>query len=272
MKKSLLHKPRIVRIEKIRNESNTVKSIVFKDRLCASVKPGQFSMIWIPKYDEIPMSLSLDPKSKLPMIVVKNIGEATNALHELSIGDSIGIRGPYGTSFDISNAKRILLVAGGTGIIPLLQIAMESNQKEYKCDIILGAKNVEEILFYDDLKSADCTLCLVTEDGSLGEQGLVVDMIKKSLTGKHDVLMCCGPEPMIKSIIDIVRKTNIGLQASLERIMKCGIGICGSCEISGFRVCKDGPVFGLTELNAMHGVLGNLKRSHSGKLIDFKIN
>ncbi len=272
MKKFLLHKPRIVRIEKIRYESNTVKSIVFKDRSCAYAKPGQFSMIWIPGYDEIPMSLSLDPKSKLPMIVVKNIGEATNALHELSIGDSIGIRGPYGTSFKIGSAKQILLVAGGTGIIPLFQIAMESNRREYECDIILGAKNIEEILFYDDLKSADCSLYPVTEDGSLGEQGLVVDIIKKSLNGKHDVIMCCGPEPMIKSIIDIVRKTDLGLQASLERIMKCGIGICGSCEISGFRVCKDGPVFDLKELNEMYGALGNLKRNHSGKLIDFNTN
>ena len=272
MNKSLFHKPRIVRIEKVRNESNTVKSIIFEDKICSSIKPGQFSMIWIPGYDEIPMSLSLDPKSKMPMIVVKNVGEATNALHELSIGDSIGIRGPYGTCFSVGSAKRILLVAGGTGIIPLLQIAMESNQRQYKCDIILGAKNIKEILFYDDLKSTDCSLYPVTEDGSLGKQGLVIDMIKKSFISNYDILMCCGPEPMIKSIINTVQKINIDLQVSLERIMKCGIGICGSCELTGFRICKDGPVFGLKELNAMYGVLGNLKRSHSGKVIDFNTN
>jgi dihydroorotate dehydrogenase electron transfer subunit len=272
MNNFLLHKPRIVKIMNMRTESNSVKSIVLKDGLFRFAKPGQFSMIWIPGFDEIPMSLSLDPKSKLPMIVVKNVGEATKALHKLSVGESIGVRGPYGSFFNVGNAKRILLVAGGTGIIPLLRIALEANQRTYKCDIVLGAKNMDEILFYNELKSLTCNLYPVTEDGSLGEKGFVIDIVKKRLKGKYDLLMCCGPELMIKSTIDIVRNNDINLQASLERIMKCGIGICGSCELSGFRVCTDGPVFNLKELNEMYNILGNQKRNHSGKIVELNTN
>ncbi len=263
----LTHRPRIIKIERVRNESKKTKSFMFKDRLCKAAKPGQFSMVWIPDFDEIPMSLAIDPETGFPMIVVKNVGDATSALHKISHGQYIGIRGPYGTFFNIGNAKRILIAAGGIGIIPFLRIASESNKKGYQCEIIMGAKDIDEMIFFKTLQSTNCILYPITEDGSLGEKGLVIDVIKKRLEERYDLLMCCGPELMIKSIIKIARKRNVNVQASLERIMKCGIGICGSCELSGFRVCKDGPVFNQEELKLMKDSLGICRRDHSGKKI-----
>lgn len=262
-----IHKPRIVSIERIRQESPTLKSFIFEDRFCASAKPGQFSMIWAPKFDEIPMSLTVDPETNSPMIVVKRVGEATEALHRLAQGELIGVRGPYGTHFKIGDARRILIAVGGVGIVPTLRIALESKRKGYDCDVVLGAKQANEVLFLEAIKSIGCRVYPVTEDGSLGDVGLVLDVVDRKLTKEYELIICCGPELMIKSILKLANERNIPIQASLERIMKCGVGICGSCELSGFRVCKEGPVFGLEDLMLMKNTLGQFKRDSSGKKI-----
>ncbi len=262
-----MHKPRIVSIDRVRQESPTIKSFTFNDRFCASAKPGQFSMVWVPGFDEIPMSLTVDPETYSPMIVVKRVGEATEALHRLSKDEFVGVRGPYGTHFRIDKAQRILIAAGGAGIVPMLRIALESERKEYDCDVVIGAKDAEEILFIKALMSAGCKVCSVTEDGSLGERGLVRDVVNKKLTNEYDLVMCCGPELMIKSTVELATERHVPIQASLERIMKCGVGICGSCELSGFRVCKEGPVFSLDDLMLMKNTLGQFKRDSSGKKV-----
>jgi len=199
--------------------------------------------------------------------VVKRVGEATEALHKLSQSELIGVRGPYGTHFKIDKAQRILIAAGGAGIVPTLRIALEARQKGYDCDVVLGAKDAKEILFVKAIKSASCRVYPVTEDGSLGERGLIRDVVNKKLTSDHDLVVCCGPELMIKSILELATEKNVPIQASLERIMKCGVGICGSCELSGFRVCKEGPVFGLNDLMLMENTLGQFKRDSSGKQV-----
>ncbi len=251
----------------IREESPTVKSFIFRDQLCSKAKPGQFSMLWVPGFDEIPMSLTVDTETFLPMILVKRVGEATEALHQFLQGDLIGIRGPYGTFFKVKKKQRILIAAGGTGIAPILRIALESKKGGYDCDIILGAKDSGEILFIKKLKESGCKVYPVTEDGSLGQKGVVQDVIQKKISN-YDSILCCGPELMIKPIIDLALRKRVNVQASLERIMKCGVGICGSCELSGFRVCKDGPVFNSKDLELMDNTLGRLRRTSSGKKIE----
>lgn len=261
------HRLRVVEIREVREESPTVKSIVFKDRLCASARPGQFSMVWVPGFDEVPMSVSVDPESSDPMIVVKRVGEATSALHRLKEGGLIGVRGPYGTFFKLNGQRRVLLVAGGTGIAPLLKVALDSKQAGYECHLVMGAKEGGELLFMKELREAGCVVYPVTEDGSLGDRGTVQDLLKKIPLEEYELMMCCGPELMIASAIGLAASKGLKAQASLERVMKCGVGICGSCELAGYRVCKDGPVFNLEDLKQMSDTLGRFKRDPSGRRI-----
>ena len=267
MGKFAFHKHRMAPIRFIRKESSTVRSLIFNDQLCAEAKPGQFSMVWVPGIDEIPMSLTVDPETSLPMIVVKRVGEATNALHRLRPGDLVGVRGPFGTCFRIEGRSQLLIAAGGTGIVPMLQIALKAKQEGYSCDIVLGAKGADEILFLKSLRKAGCAVYPITEDGSLEEKGLVLDIVKKRLEGNYDLILCCGPELMIKSIFELALEKEVDFQTSLERMMKCGVGICGSCELCGFRVCREGPVFNKQDLKLMGEAIGQLKRSASGRQI-----
>jgi dihydroorotate dehydrogenase electron transfer subunit len=261
------HRMRVVKIVGVREESPTVKSIIFKDKLCESARPGQFCMIWIPGVDEIPMSVSMDPKSSYPMIVVKRVGEATSALHQLKEGGLIGVRGPYGTFFKLNGHRRVLLVAGGTGIAPLLRVALDSQRLEYECHVVAGAKDGSELLFMKELEEAGCVTHPVTEDGSLGDRGTVQDVLRKTPLREYGLMMCCGPELMIASALELAADQGVNVQASLERVMKCGVGICGSCELAGYRVCKDGPVFNMDDLMRMVDTLGKFKRGPSGRRI-----
>jgi dihydroorotate dehydrogenase electron transfer subunit len=259
-KKDELESPKIVKILKITEENKAVKTITFKD--ADSSFPGQFIMVWLPGIDEIPMSLSYIDDEK--GITVKKVGLATEAMHELKSGDRIGIRGPYGTHFE-ANGKKLLVVAGGIGIAPLAPIIEIASKDGKQVHLAFGAKTSSELLFIDRLE--DCSqISIATDDGSEGYHGFVTEMIKEILDKEsYDEILTCGPEIMIKKVVDIALEWNLPVQASLERYMKCGVGICDSCAINGLLVCKDGPIFSgeiLTKLNEF----GKNKRDASGRI------
>lgn len=265
-----LSKPRIVTIEKVTVESPTVKSFTFTDHLCEIAFPGQFIMVWIPDIDEIPMSITHEIGSQKSKIWVKLTGMATEKMHELNIGDVIGIRGPYGNNFSTSPNEQILVIAGGTGIVPLLDILM--NLDHDRLYLFYGAKNKSAFLLLDEIEKRIKNLYLVTEEGDLGEKGFLSHIVEAHLTTdlsekKFNTIFCCGPEIMLQNIFQISEKLHIPIQASLESIMKCGVGICGSCERDGYRICVDGPVFHSQDLRCLKS-LGISKRDHSGKKIE----
>lgn len=220
-----------------------------------NVKPGQFLMIWIPGLKEIPMSVSNvdNPIS----ISFKAIGEATRQLAKMVKGDRIFYRGPYGNYFP-EPSGRVAYIAGGTGIAALIPLI-----RRYKGDVYYGARTKDEVV-YENLIDY-----ISTDDGSWGFKGNVVDSFLN--TGKsYDYLYICGPEPMMKSFYDKVDRKQYGnIYYSLERLMKCGIGICDSCTINGFRVCKDGTVFSHDQLISMDE-FGTVRRTESGKRIFLK--
>ncbi len=232
---------RIVRIEEVRKEAKGITTLRFRDTVRAL--PGQFIMVWIPLVDEIPMSLSWVGERK--GITVRSVGEATEALANMEVGGKLGIRGPYGTHFSIEG-KRVLIVGGGTGIAPLAPL-VEKN-KEAEITSILGAKTAGE-LFMVERFEAGGEVYISTDDGSAGFKGtafsLAVKIMKKE---RFDQIIACGPEPMLKSIAEMGRKEQIPVQISIERFMKCGIGLCDSCAIGRYLVCRDGPVFAGEEL------------------------
>lgn len=231
-------KLRIVQIKNVVDESPSTKTIFFDADFDA--KPAQFVMIWIPGVDEIPMTLSYLSDEK--GLTVKRIGEATNALTSLKKGNRIGIRGPFGNSF-ILKPGRILAVGGGSGIVTIAPGVEFASKEGQSVDACIGATTKKELIFTERLeKFADVRVA--TDDGTDGYKGFVTGLVEEVLkTKKYDQMICCGPEPMMKKLLDLALENNIHFQASLERYMKCAIGICDSCAFGPYLVCKDGPVF-----------------------------
>jgi len=225
--------------------------------------PGQFIMVWVPGVDEFPMSLSYIGRRF--GITYQVVGEGTRALSEMKKGDRVGIRGPYGKGFELAG-RRILMVAGGTGIAALGSL-VEQAARSVSTDLILGARKKEELLFEGRCRRTAASVLISTDDGSKGFHGLATELAMEILLKKKvDSIYACGPEKMISGLLDMTSDKPVRIQASLERIMKCGIGVCDSCAIDGKHVCTDGPVFRDRELRALSD-LGEFKRDHSGRRI-----
>jgi len=249
-----------------------VKTLIFEDKHCAIAEPGQFLMFWIPGVDEIPLSILDARKNGEVMVVVKKVGEATEALHSKKVGELVGIRGPFGNSFTIKNGK-ILMVGGGTGIAPLLFLAKKLKSKTAKLVFVTGAKTKEELMFIDELDElcGKGNVVATTEDGSYGVKGLATTPLESLLAKERfDMVYACGPERMMLKVFDLTEKHRIAIEVSLERLMRCAIGLCGSCVVGKYRVCTDGPVFTASQLKEAKSEFGVSKRDFSGKRISLE--
>ena len=260
---------RTTRILSVKTESPTVKTFTFKDKVCVRAKPGQFLMFWIPGVDEIPLSILDANEDGAVSVAVKKVGEATQALHSKKVGEIVGLRGPFGNSFTLKEGK-ILMVGGGTGTAPLLFLAKKLTSKTIKLVFVIGAKTKKELLFIDKLEEicGKRDLVATTEDGSYGIKCLATTPLESLLAKERfDVIYTCGPEQMMRKVLDLAEKHGITLEASLERLMRCAIGLCGSCVVGKYRVCRDGPVFTASQLKEAKSEFGVSKRDFSGKRI-----
>jgi len=266
-------RPRIVQVEEIRRETPTIKSLIFRDDACSKAFPGQFVMVWIPGVDEVPMGLSTMDSSGLSAITVKRVGEASGALHNLKEGDLIGVRGPYGNGFKLV-AGDLMIVGGGIGVAPLTPLAERLAKTPNRITFIIGAATRHELLFLDrislNLSKIGGSVMVATEDGSHGFKGLATDLADQMLREhKFDMVYTCGREEMMKKMFQLAESHKTPLQTSLERIIKCSVGLCGSCTIGKYRICRDGPVFFREQLREVKDELGVFKRNHCGKKISF---
>ncbi|MDH7564170.1 MAG: dihydroorotate dehydrogenase electron transfer subunit [Candidatus Bathyarchaeota archaeon] len=262
---------RTTTIQSIKTESPTVKTFTFKDKCCAKAKPGQFLMLWIPGVDEIPLSILNAEKNGDVSVSVKNVGEATQAMHRRKIGDIIGVRGPFGNSFSPAKGG-VLLVGGGTGLVPLVFHAKKSLSKVKLMAFVVGAKTKGELLFADEIRKVASGKRMefieTTEDGSCGFKGLCTQPLESLLEKiKFNMIYACGPEQMIKESFRLAQKHKVGFEASLERLMRCAIGLCGSCLLGKYRVCRDGPVFTGKQLEEVGAEFGVSKRDFNGKKV-----
>ncbi|MBC7114290.1 MAG: dihydroorotate dehydrogenase electron transfer subunit, partial [Archaeoglobi archaeon] len=219
--------------------------------------PGQFVMVWIPDAGERPMSLSSENS-----ISVKRVGRFSSRLHELEEGELIGIRGPYGRGFEILDGPS-LLISGGMGVAPLSFLA----EKLDDFVALIGAKSRDEIVLLRKFSKGETLIS--TEDGSEGIRGVVTDLLREVDPKEFSSIYACGPDGMLRKILDIAKELNIleRLQLSVERYFKCGIGVCGSCVLdpSGVRVCREGPVFRGDEI--FESEIGRYRRDASGRRI-----
>ena len=245
-------------IEYIINETPTVRTLIFSDKQAARAKPGQFLMVWIPGKEELPMSaMVVQGKEDYAAVTIRKYGFGSTSLYEKKIGEYLGVRGPYGNEFKISkNSKNVLLIGGGTGLVPLMRLLRELNSAKIACTFLIGAKSQEEVFFENTadtfLDRVDHKVIVSTDDGSYGRKGYTTDIMTDLIkTETFDAVYTCGPEIMMKKVLDIASARSIPVQASVERHMKCGIGICASCCIAGQLVCKDGTIFGADQLQSM---------------------
>ena len=211
----------------------------------------------------------LEAGDNLVSVSVKAVGDATRYLHSLETGATVGIRGPFGNNFTESRG-RVLLVGGGTGTAPLLFLAKQLAAKTERLSFVQGAKNKDELLFVKEIRGVcnEKTLITTTEDGTAGLQCLVTKPLAELLDKeKFDMIYTCGPEVMIKKIFEMTEKRKLPIEASLERLMRCGIGLCGSCMIGKYRVCRDGPIFNAAQLREIQEEFGISKLSFDGSRI-----
>ena len=260
--------PHICIIEKIVDETPTVRTLYFNDSVLANVSPGQFAMVWIPGVNELPMSVMVSETPDQAALTVRKRGESSTALYNLSEGQQIGVRGPYGNSYEIKDGK-ILLIGGGTGLVPLMRL-IKFSKPSNNITLLMGSQTKNEVFFETTAKKLleknDHAIIPVTEDGSYGEKGYVTDILEKLLEeNTYDAIYTCGPELMMFKTVQMANKKGIFVQASLERMMKCGVGICGSCCINDDLACRDGTVFDGEHLSKK-SEFGHFHRTKSGIL------
>ena len=242
----MIREPKIVEITGIVDETPTIKTFTFDwdFKELGKPNPGEFLMIWNFN-NEKPMSISQINDNELA-ITVKNIGKFTSELHSLNVGDKIGVRGSYGNGFDVSlKDKKVIAIGGGVGMAPVNAIA-SALASDNHVEVISAAQTKDELLFIDSLENSGITVHPCTDDGSFGFEGFATNCLSSLLeSSTYDYAFVCGPEIMMKGIFEILEASNISGQYSLERYMKCALGVCGQCcvDSEGWRICVEGPVF-----------------------------
>ena len=223
--------------------------------------PGQFVEVSIPGVGEAPISISSSP-TRAPgfEMVVRNVGRVTSALHQLAAGAHVGIRGPFGTHFELDRYKGrdLLFIAGGIGLAPLrsaITYALDNRSDYGKIFILFGCVDPTQRLFAEELsrwESNASVLFLETVDrpdaGWRGNTGVITTLfplINDRLDPTGTVAFLVGPPVMYKFVILELKNLgflNTDIVLSLERHMKCGVGKCGHCQVNGMYVCREGPV------------------------------
>jgi NAD(P)H-flavin reductase len=225
-----------------------------------SFAAGQFNMLYGFGVGEVPISISGDPTKPLPLVhTTRAVGMVTHALRRLKKDDRIGVRGPFGTSWPLDKAKGgdVVLVAGGIGLAPVRPALYEilARRQEYgQVALLYGTRTPQDLLYPKELEPWRGRFDLevgITVDratpGWRGHVGVVTRLITRAaFDPSKAVAIVCGPEIMMRYAVMELQKRGVldsSIYLSLERNMKCGVGLCGHCQFGPAFICKDGPVF-----------------------------
>lgn len=241
--------PTPVTITSITQDNYRTKTFTLDVALDAT--PGQFVMVWVPRFDEKPFSLvNANPVT----LMITDVGPFSHLMHTKQPGDKVWLRGPFGQGYRVpTTQKRLALIGGGYGVAPLYWLARVQQPLVATIDVIVGARTAVDLLYTDRFQvlaqatnqatQAALTLHYTTEDGSAGEHGRVTDPLKALLeAGAIDGIYACGPHGMLTALERMGKRYAVAGQLSWEAYMRCGIGICGACEHAGQVLCLDGPV------------------------------
>ena len=228
--------------------------------------PGQFTMLYAFGVGEVPISISGDSDDPSRLVqTIRAVGPVTDALTSLSPGDSVGVRGPFGSSWPTkeNEGSDLLIITGGIGLAPLRPAILKvlANRDRYdNVTLLYGARSPGELLFADELQEwrgrFDLDVLITVDHGDRvwrGPVGVVTSLIgRASFDPETATALVCGPEIMMRfTIQDLGRKgvTDDRLYVSMERNMKCGIGLCGHCQLGRFFTCTDGPVLSCAQMS-----------------------
>ena len=238
----------VYQVKSTRQENPRTHTLTFDAPLPSD--PGQYVMAWLPGIGEKPFSISAnDPLA----LTICDVGPVSQALCALQPGERLWVRGPLGKGFVLSGDTHIL-VGGGYGAAPLSLLAKQARASGHKVVVCLGAKTRTDLLMLEQFEAMGCKLLVATEDGSAGAQGLVslplLDALQENIPAE---VYGCGPAGMLLAVHQLCSRAMVPMQLSFEALIRCGVGLCGSCELSeeicqqlglpaGFLVCHDGPV------------------------------
>jgi dihydroorotate dehydrogenase electron transfer subunit len=230
-------------ITSVRKDNYRTKTFFLEPTLPA--QPGQFVMAWLPGVGEKPFSLSgSDPLA----LTIVTVGPVSDAIHHLRAGKRLWLRGPLGHGFE-PQGERLLLVGGGYGAAPLRFLAEVARAEGKAVEVCLGASTAEDLTLENEFEKLGCKVRLATEDGSKGSTGLVTETVRQVIReNRPDGLYACGPVKMLEAVEVVAEQSHLPCQLSWEAHMRCGMGVCGSCELerqghgTGWLTCQDGPV------------------------------
>jgi len=257
-------------IERVRKETHDTFTLDLAPPAEFSFAPGQFNMVYVFGVGEVPISISSDPSQKSAFQhTTRVVGTVTSALKRLKKGDTVGIRGPFGSCWPLAEAVGgdCLVVAGGIGLAPLRPViySILAQRQKYKRVVVLyGTRKREDILFARELErwrgKLDLEIEVTIDRGGpewRGNVGVVTTLIAQApLDPANTTAMVCGPEVMMRFTLMELQRRGIPAERvylSMERNMKCAVGFCGHCQYGPTFVCKDGPVFRFDRIAAVFG-------------------
>ena len=254
------------------NDGGSIRTLFFEHGEGNEPVPGQFYMLWKPGLDQKPYSVCFFDRSGI-VFSVKERGDFSRSLLELRSGEPVGLLGPLGKGFDLSRRGTYLLVGGGIGLTPLIFSAAELMKQGKRVDLIAGGETWDSINWIEPLldrteEGAHMKKYYCTEDGSCGRRGRITEFLPDVIEEvKPDFALICGPEIFIQLCLPVFKRNRIAGEASIERMMKCGVGICGSCSVNptGARTCVEGPVFSFDYLEELEE-FGKYRRDESGTM------
>ena len=225
---------------------------------------GQFTMLQAFGVGEVPISISGDPGRPDTLThTIRDVGWVTKALCEATPGDVLGVRGPYGRGWAVSDGAGgdVVLVAGGIGLAPLRPAVLEvlAARADYgRVSVLYGARSDDDVLFADELAgwaTAGIDVQVTVDRAGTawpGHVGLVTELVTRARFEPATTLaLLCGPEVMMRYVADALVEAGVapsGVRLSMERNMRCGIGLCGHCQLREHLLCVDGPVLTLDRL------------------------
>jgi len=265
--------PRPTRIESLIDETYNVRTFRLRpvDGGRFEHAPGQFNMLYVFGVGEVPVTASSDPyQDEYLDHTIRAVGSVTDVMFTLKRGDTIGIRGPFGTTWpmDGMKGKDVMIVGGGIGLNPLKSVitAVAKRRSDYgKLYILHGARTPQDLLFtrdYDEWRRVPNSESHITVDAGddkwKGNVGVVTTLFDKfTFSAKSTIALVCGPEVMMYFTVKELLKRGMpssNVYISMERHMRCGMGFCGHCQVGPFFVCKDGPIFNYDAIGRFFGV------------------
>jgi NAD(P)H-flavin reductase len=227
------------------------------DQPIAAYRPGQFTMLYAFGVGEVPISMSGDPAAPGLIQTIRAVSNVTAALCATKPGQMIGVRGPYGTDWDLPGAagRDLILVAGGIGLAPLRSVvltALAAPETFRRIMILIGARSPAELVYAEELdgwRARGADVRITVDNASAGwtrNVGLVTQLINRAdIDPSQTTALVCGPELMMRLSAQALCAKGVPpgrIRVSLERNMRCGIGECGHCQLGPLLLCRDGPV------------------------------